>query len=203
MPGDQELDIEYISRGIKKEHDEKIVGAGLPELKIFLECGRYITGPHGYLISRVRHVSSKYKDFVGVDACMSNLMRPALYNAYHEITVLGKEDATRDRTYDVTGYLCENNDKFAVDRSLPEVRRGDLIVIHDVGAHGYSMGFNYNGSLKSGEFLFTNDKTFKMIRRCERLEDYFSTLSFPGSQFYLAMETESKQCLSEDMKTYT
>ena len=141
-----------------------------------MECGRVITGPYGYLVTTVRHLKHIYKDYVGVDACMANLMRPALYRAYHHITIMGKEG--NDHKYDVTGSLCENNDKFAIDRMLPEAERGDILVIHDTGAHGHAMGFQYNGKLRSAEFLMRKDGSFFMIRRREEEEDYFTTLNF-------------------------
>jgi len=143
-----------------------------------MESGRMITGPYGYLVSRVLHLKDTYKKYVGLDACMANLMRPALYGAYHHITVPGKESLPRDRVYDVTGSLCENNDKFAIDRPLPEIGVGDLVVIHDAGAHGHAMGFNYNGKLRSAELLLREDGSVEMIRRAETLDDYFATIDF-------------------------
>jgi diaminopimelate decarboxylase len=141
-----------------------------------MENGRCITGPHGYLVSRVIHQKNIYKRYIGLDACMANLMRPGMYGAYHHITVLGKEDAPLTETYDVTGSLCENNDKFAVDRKLPKIDRGDLVAIHDSGAHGHAMGFNYNGKLRCAEFLMKEDGSVQMIRRAETVDDYFATL---------------------------
>jgi diaminopimelate decarboxylase len=146
-----------------------------------MESGRAIMGPYGWLVTRVLHLKHTYKDFVGLDACMANLMRPALYGAYHHITVVGKNGSPADKVYDVTGSLCENNDKFAIDRSLPKTEEGDIIVIHDTGAHGYAMGFNYNGKLRSAELLLKPDGSVKQIRRAETLEDYFSTVEFPSS----------------------
>ena len=175
------VDVDYVSEGVKKAYDEIVRPAGLDPLKIVMECGRYITGPHGYLVSRVRHVAHKYKTYVGLDATMANLMRPAMYGAYHHITVAGKEREKADRVYDVTGSICENIDKFAIDRKLPEIERGDLLVIHDTGAHGYAMGFNYNGKLRSAEVLLKTDGSFDLIRRAETVDDYFSTLRFPGA----------------------
>jgi diaminopimelate decarboxylase len=137
-----------------------------------------ITGPHGYLVSTVLHLKHTYKDYVGLDASMANLMRPALYGAYHHITVLGKENQPADRTYDVTGSLCENNDKFAIDRRLPALEPGDIVVIHDTGAHGHAMGFNYNGKLRSAELLLRENGEVIPIRRAETPEDYFATLDF-------------------------
>lgn len=140
-----------------------------------MECGRYITGPHGYLVTKVRHLKETYKKYAGVDACMADLMRPGMYGAYHHITVLGKENSEKTQTYDVVGSLCENNDKFAIDRDLPVLEEDDVLVIHDSGAHGHAMGFNYNGKLRPAEFLI-KDREFKMIRRAETVEDYFRTL---------------------------
>jgi diaminopimelate decarboxylase len=141
-----------------------------------MEHGRYITGPNGYLITKVLHIKESYKKYAGIDANSANLLRPAMYKAYHHITVLNKNSDEKTELYDVVGSLCENNDKLATDRLLPELKRGDVLVFHDVGAHGYSMGYNYNGKLRSAEFLFTKDGEFKMIRRAETLDDYFATL---------------------------
>ena len=149
-------------------------------MQIFTENGRVITGPYGYLVSQVIHEKHIYKNYIGLDACMANLMRPGMYGAYHHITVLGKEEIPADSTYDVTGSLCENNDKFAIDRDLPKIECGDYLVIHDTGAHGHAMGFNYNGKLRSAEFLFKENGKAQMIRRAETLEDYFTTLEFPA-----------------------
>jgi len=177
-PEEKALDYDFIAAGIKKAYDEIIVENGLDPVKIFLECGRIITGPYGYLVTSVRHLKHTYKDFVGCDACMADLMRPAIYGAYHHITVLGKEDEPTTKMYDVTGSLCENNDKFAIDRPLPEVQVGDIIVIHNTGAHGHAMGFNYNGKLRSAELLLRENKEVTEIRRAETVDDYFSTLDF-------------------------
>ncbi len=177
-PEEKEMDLYYVSDGIKKIYEEMIVPADLDPLKIVFECGRMITGPYGYLVSTVRQVAEKYKLYAGLDSCMTNLMRPALYGAYHHITVPGKENLPTDNTYDVAGSLCENNDKFAIDRKLPELETGDLIVIHDTGAHGHAMGFNYNGKLRSAELLLGKDGNVKMIRRAETMDDYFATLDF-------------------------
>ncbi len=177
-PEQEPVDIEYISRGIKQAYQEKIEGSALHPLKLYMETGRMITGPYGYLVSRVLHIKDTYKLYVGLDSSMANLMRPALYGAYHHITILGKENEPLDYTYDVTGSLCENNDKFAIDRSLPKIDIGDIVVIHDSGAHGHSMGFNYNGKLRSAEFLLKADGSVEKIRRAETAEDYFSTLDF-------------------------
>ncbi len=143
-----------------------------------MECGRVITGPHGYLVSRVIHKKDTYRQYIGLDASMANLMRPGMYGAYHHIAVLGKENDRASQVYDVTGSLCENNDKFATGRKLPKIEIGDLLVIADAGAHGHSMGFNYNGKLRSAEFLLTEKGKFKLIRRAETLEDHFATLEF-------------------------
>jgi len=174
LPEAQEIDLSLISNGIKKLYEEK----EMTPLKIFMECGRYITGPHGYLVTTALHLKNTYKNYVGVDATMANLMRPAMYGAYHHITVLGKEGQPQNRTYDVVGSLCENNDKFAINRSLPEIQPGDVLVIHDAGAHGHAMGFNYNGKLRSAEFLLKSTGEMQMIRRAETEDDYFATLNF-------------------------
>ncbi len=179
-PGEQAVDLEKVSQGIKKAYHELIVPAGLDPLRVVTENGRVITGPYGYLVTRVIHEKHIYKEYLGTDASMANLMRPGMYGAYHHITVMGKEGSPSDKTYDVTGSLCENNDKFAIDRSLPEVSVGDLLVIHDGGAHGHSMGFNYNGKLRSAEILLGSDGSFKQIRRAETYDDYFATLDFSG-----------------------
>ncbi|HOS38271.1 MAG TPA: diaminopimelate decarboxylase [Spirochaetota bacterium] len=175
-PDQDAVDLEALSAEIKAEYERTIVPAGLHPMKIFMECGRMVTGPYGYLVSRVLHLKNIYKQYVGLDACMANLMRPALYGAYHHITVMGKEGAPRDRVYDVTGSLCENNDKFAIDRALPAIEIGDIVVIHDAGAHGHAMGFNYNGKLRSAELLLRPDGSVKLIRRAETMDDYFATL---------------------------
>ncbi len=175
-PEQQSVDLEAIVKGIEHEYDRYIKPAGLHPLKIFMECGRVIIGPYGYLVTKAIHKKDIYKNYIGVDACMANLMRPALYGAYHHITVMGKEKAVTDKVYDVTGSLCENNDKFAIDRCLPEIERGDILVMHDAGAHGHAMGFNYNGKLRSAELLLKEDGTVRLIRRAETLEDYFATL---------------------------
>jgi diaminopimelate decarboxylase len=177
-PGDKPLDIKYISERISEVYNEKIVSRGLKPLNICMESGRMITGPYGYLVTKAIHKKEIYKDYIGVDACMADLMRPALYGAYHHITVLGKENEKAVKKYDVTGSLCENNDKFAIDRMLPEIETGDILVMHDTGAHGYAMGFNYNGKLRSAELLLKEDGTVEMIRRAETMDDYFATLDF-------------------------
>ena len=175
-PGEKALDYNKVAGEIKKAYDKMLSGHGLNP-KIFLECGRVITGPYGFLVSRVLHMKHIYKDYVGLDANMANLMRPGMYRAYHHITVLGKGDMGKHK-YDVTGSLCENNDKFAIDRMLPEVEAGDIVVIHDTGAHGHAMGFNYNGKLKSAELLVREDGQVVEIRRAETVDDYFATLDF-------------------------
>ena len=185
-PEEEPVDLEAVSRGIQASYEKIIAGNGLAPLALFMECGRMITGPYGYLVSRVRHLKHTYKDYVGLDACMANLMRPALYGAYHHITVLGKEDAPCDSTYDVTGSLCENNDKFAIDRRLPEIEPGDIVVIHDAGAHGHAMGFNYNGKLRSAELLLRRGGEFVQIRRAETEQDLFATLDFDGLASFAA-----------------
>ena len=177
-PEQKAIDLEYVSDKIRERYEQIIVPAGLHPLKIFMESGRMITGPYGYLVARAIHRKNIYKNYIGLDACMANLMRPALYGAYHHITVIGKEDRPPDHTYDVTGSLCENNDKFAIDRRLPEIEIGDIIVIHDAGAHGFAMGFNYNGKLRSAELMLKEDGSVEMIRRAETLDDYLGTLDF-------------------------
>jgi diaminopimelate decarboxylase len=179
-PDQKTIDLGMISHGIRKEYERLITANGLQPLRITMECGRYITGPYGYLVSTVLHKKEIYRNYVGLDACMANLMRPGIYGAYHHITVLGKEDWPLDHIYDVTGSLCENNDKFAINRSLPLIERGDLIVIHDTGAHGHAMGFNYNGKLRSAELMLKPDGTVELIRRAETVDDYFATLDFTG-----------------------
>jgi len=175
-PEQQPVDLQFVSEGIRAEYSAKIAARGLAPLKLALECGRLITGPYGYLISGVRHIKHTYKHFAGMDACMANLMRPGIYGAYHHITVLGKEDLPSDALYDVIGSLCENNDKFAIDRQLPPIEVGDLLVFHDAGAHGHAMGFNYNGKLRSAELLLRENGEVQLIRRAETVEDYFATL---------------------------
>jgi diaminopimelate decarboxylase len=177
-PEQDAVDVRVVSEGIRRAYDDMIRPAGLHPLKLFMEMGRMITGPYGYLVTRVRHLKETYKKYVGLDACMANLMRPAIYGAYHHITVLGKEDGRLEMTCDVTGSLCENNDKFAINRQLPKVQVGDFLVIHDAGAHGHAMGFNYNGKLRSAELLLKADGSVQQIRRAETIEDYFHTLDF-------------------------
>ncbi|AET69919.1 diaminopimelate decarboxylase [Desulfosporosinus orientis DSM 765] len=179
-PEQEPVSLEAVSQGIKEAYEQHIVAKGLDPLKIAMESGRMILGPYGYLVTKVLHKKEIYKNYVGVDACMANLMRPALYGAYHHITVMGKEDWPHDYIYDVTGGLCENNDKFAIDRALPQMDIGDIVVIHDAGAHGHAMGFNYNGKLRSAELLLKEDGSVELIRRAETLEDLFATLDFSG-----------------------
>jgi len=183
-PAEQAVDLTFFGEGIRKLYEEKIEKAGLAPLDLNMECGRMITGPYGWLISHVLHKKNTYKQFVGLDACMTNLMRPALYGAYHHITVPGKENLPHDLVCDVTGSLCENNDKFAIDRALPEMEIGDLVVIHDAGAHGHAMGFNYNGKLRSAELLLREGGDVIQIRRAETVEDYFATLDVAGLQAF-------------------
>lgn len=177
-PEEEAVDLNVVGQGIKEAYEKKIIPNGLHPLKITMESGRMITGPYGYLVTKVLHKKEIYKNYVGVDACMANLMRPGIYGAYHHITVVGKEDWAKDHMYDVTGGLCENNDKFAVDRELPKVDIGDIVVIHDAGAHGHAMGFNYNGKLRSAELLLKPDGRVDVIRRAETIEDLFATLDF-------------------------
>lgn len=174
-PEEDRISFRYLGERIHELYDEIVVPSGLDPLKITFEMGRAITGPYGYLFTKVRHVTHKYKDYVGVDASMADLMRPALYGSYHHISVPGKQNLERDHIYDVTGSLCENNDKFAIDRALPEMEKGDLIVIHDTGAHGHAMGFNYNAKMRHAEYLKLDGKLLK-IRREETYEDYIRTM---------------------------
>ena len=175
-PEDEDVDIAKVGAGVKEAYDKYLGANGLTDVRIASELGRYITGPAGWLVTRAVHEKHTHKEYIGVDACAADLMRPAMYGAYHHITVLGKENAVCDHMYDVVGSLCENNDKFAIDRYLPKVDMGDLIVIHDTGAHGRSMGYNYNGRLRSAEVLLTSDGDFELIRRAETAKDYFATL---------------------------
>jgi len=171
-------DIKVIGEGVRKAFEEVMVPAGLGEAAIFTELGRFMLAPYGQLITKVIHEKHIYKDYVGVDACAVNLMRPAMYGAYHHITVFGKEDVPCTYKCDVAGSLCENNDKFAIDRMLPPIEIGDYMAIHDTGAHGFSMGYNYNGKLRSAELLLKEDGSVKQIRRAETIADYFATLDF-------------------------
>ena len=173
-------DISEIGREVKRVYEEILVPAGLGEVAIYTEMGRFMLAPYGALVTKAIHEKHIYKDYIGVDACAVNLMRPAMYGAYHHITVLGKETAPHDHVYDVTGSLCENNDKFAIGRELPEIEMGDYLYIHDTGAHGFSMGYNYNGKLRSAELLLREDGSVKLIRRAETPKDYFATYDFCG-----------------------
>ena len=181
-PEQPRCDIGVIGEGVRVKYEEILTPNDMGDVAIFTELGRFMLAPYGHLISTVIHEKHIYREYVGLDACAANLMRPAMYGAYHHITVLGKEDAILDHVYDVTGGLCENNDKFAIERSLPEIQIGDIVAIHDTGAHGFSMGYNYNGKLKSAEILLKTDGTFKMIRRAETPKDYFAT--FDCFDFY-------------------
>lgn len=177
-PEDEPQNLEYIGAKVKEAYDRIIVPSPVKKLSIKTELGRYMTGSHGILVTKAIHEKKTYKDYIGVDACAVDLMRPAMYGAYHHITVVGKEESPCDHIYDVTGGLCENNDKFAIDRPLPEIEIGDILAIHDTGAHGYAMGYNYNGKLKSAELLLKEDGSVQMIRRAETPKDYFATFDF-------------------------
>lgn len=179
-PEETAIDYDYIARGMRKAYDKILGPAGLGEVKIFFECGRPITGPYGWLVTQAIHEKHIYREYIGVDASMADLMRPGMYGAYHHLTVLGKEKAPHDQVYDVVGSLCENCDKFAVQRSLPKIDIGDFIIIHDSGAHGRAMGFNYNAKLRAGELLLREDGKIVEIRRRETEADYFATLDFTG-----------------------
>lgn len=177
-PDQEENDIIAIGAGVRAQYEQILAPSGLTDVKIYTELGRFMLAPYGHLITRVIHEKHTHKEYIGVDACAVNLMRPAMYGAYHHITVAGKEDQPLDHVYDVTGSLCENNDKFAIDRPLPEIEIGDLLIIHDTGAHGFSMGYNYNGKLRSAELLLHEDGSVQMIRRAETPKDYFATFDF-------------------------
>ena len=179
-PGQPQNDIMEIGEGVRRAYEEVLVPAGMGNVRLYTEMGRYMLAPYGALVSRVIHQKHIYKEYIGLDACAANLMRPAIYGAYHHITVMGKENAPCDHKYDVTGGLCENNDKFAIDRMLPEINIGDLVFIHDAGAHGFAMGYNYNGKLRSAELLLKEDGSVEMIRRAETPADYISTFDFTG-----------------------
>ena len=179
-PGQTQNDIMEIGEGVRRAYEEVLVPAGMGNVRLYTEMGRYMLAPYGALVSRVIHQKHIYKEYIGLDACAANLMRPAIYGAYHHITVMGKENAPCDHKYDVTGGLCENNDKFAIDRMLPEINIGDLVFIHDAGAHGFAMGYNYNGKLRSAELLLKEDGSVEMIRRAETPADYFATFDFTG-----------------------
>ena len=182
-PEQPRCDIGVIGEGVRVKYEEILTPNDMGDIAIFTELGRFMLAPYGHLISTVIHEKHIYREYVGLDACAANLMRPAMYGAYHHITVLGKEDAILDHVYDVTGGLCENNDKFAVERSLPEIQIGDIVAIHDTGAHGFSMGYNYNGKLRSAEVLLKEDGSFQLIRRAETPEDYFATFDFSDFHF--------------------
>ena len=177
-------DIQTIGDGVRARYEQIMTPAGMGDVAIFTELGRFMLAPYGHLVSTVLHQKHIYREYVGLDACAADLMRPAMYGAYHHITVLGKEDAILDHVYDVIGGLCENNDKFAIERSLPQINVGDIVVIHDTGAHGYSMGYNYNGKLRSAEVLLKEDGSFQLIRRAETPMDYFATLDMTEFQFH-------------------
>ncbi len=179
-PEQEANDIFVIGEGVRKAFEEILVPSGMGDVSIFTELGRFMLAPFGHLVTKAVHEKHIYKEYIGVDACAANLMRPAMYGAYHHITVLGKEDDKAEFKYDVTGSLCENNDKFAIDRMLPEIDMGDYLVIHDTGAHGFAMGYNYNGRLRSAELLKTENGEIKLIRRAETPMDYFATLDYPG-----------------------
>lgn len=183
-PEEKPVDLYNLGKGIESVYNNKIIKQGIGPLDIRLECGRMITGPYGWLISRVLHKKEIYKNYVGLDACMSNLMRPGMYGAYHHITVNGKEDDKNEFLYDITGSLCENNDKFAIDRLMPEMNIGDLVIVHDAGAHGHSMGFNYNAKLRSSELLLRDNGEIIKIRRAETIDDYFQTIDFSGLESF-------------------
>jgi len=177
-PEQEALDYDYIARGMKKAYDAIVVPAGLDPMGLRMEWARIITGPYGWLVTRAIHEKHIYREYIGLDACMADLMRPGMYGAYHHITIAGKEAAPSTQTYDVVGSLCENNDKFAIQRKLPPIAMGDFVLIHDAGAHGRAMGFNYNGKLRCGELLLRPDGTVLQIRRKETVDDYFATLDF-------------------------
>lgn len=185
-PEQQDNDILAIGEGVRKVYEEVLVPAGMGKVKIFSELGRFMIAPNGALVTKAIHQKHTYKEYIGCDACAANLMRPAIYGSYHHITVMGKENAPCDHKYDVTGGLCENSDKFAIDRMLPEIEMGDLLYIHDTGAHGFAMGYNYNGKLRSAEILLQEDGSAKMIRRAETPKDYFAT--FDNGDFAAALD---------------
>ena len=183
-PEEEPNDILAIGEGVRQAYEEVLTPEGMDDVAIFTELGRFMLAPYGHLIAQVIHEKHTYKEYIGLDACAANLMRPAMYGAYHHITVLGKENEPCDHKYDVTGGLCENNDKFAIDRMLPKIEIGDYVVIHDTGAHGFSMGYNYNGKLRSAEVLLKEDGTTQLIRRAETPADYFATLDYEGLKKY-------------------
>ncbi len=182
LPNQEPNNIKEIGEGVRKVFEEVLVPAGMGDIALYTEMGRFMMGPYGQLVTKAIHEKHTHKEYIGVDACAVNLMRPAMYGAYHHITVLGKENAVCDHQYDIVGSLCENNDKFAIDRMMPEIEKGDYLVIHDTGAHGFAMGYNYNGKLKSAELLLKEDGTVQLIRRAETPKDYFAT--FDCFDFY-------------------
>lgn len=188
LPDQKGNDIRVIGEGVRRVYEEILIPAGMGDVAIYTEMGRFMMGPYGALVTKAIHEKHTYREYIGVDACAVNLMRPAMYGAYHHITVLGKENAPCDHSYDVTGSLCENNDKFAIDRLLPGIEMGDYLYIHDTGAHGYAMGYNYNGKLKSAELLLKEDGGVRLIRRAETPKDYFATLD--GLDIYQKLEQE-------------
>ena len=182
-PDEPANNIAAIGEGVRRAYEEILVPAGMGEVRLYSELGRYMLASAGALVTTATHEKHIYKEYIGVDACACNLMRPAMYGAYHHITVLGKENAQADHVYDVVGSLCENNDKFAIDRTLPKVEMGDVLFIHDTGAHGFSMGYNYNGKLRSAELMLRTDGSVQMIRRAETMKDYFATFDFTEFSF--------------------
>ena len=185
-PDQPKNDIAVIGEGVRKVYDEVLTPAGLGNIAIYTELGRYMLAPYGCLVTKAIHEKHTHKEYIGVDACAANLMRPAIYGAYHHITVAGKENSPCDHVYDVVGSLCENCDKFAIDRELPEINKGDFLIIHDTGAHGFSMGYNYNGRLRSAELLLKEDGSVQMIRRAETPKDYFATFDY--TDFYKKLD---------------
>jgi diaminopimelate decarboxylase len=191
-PDQRANDIMAIGEGVRKAFEEILVPAGMGDISIFTELGRFVMGPYGCLVTQAIHEKHIHKEYIGLDACATNLMRPAMYGSYHHITVMGKENQPCDHMYDITGGLCENNDKFAIDRMLPKIDLGDYLVLHDTGAHGFSMGYNYNGKLRSAEILLQEDGVAKQIRRAETPQDYFATLDF--SEFEVAVQPCRNDC---------
>ena len=182
-PEQPQNDIRAIGEGVRQKYEQILTPCGMDDVAIYTELGRFMLAPYGHLVSTVLHQKHIYREYIGLDACAANLMRPAMYGSYHHITVLGKENAPLDHIYDVTGGLCENNDKFAIDRSLPAIDIGDILIIHDTGAHGFSMGYNYNGKLRSAEVLLKEDGSFQLIRRAETVDDYFATFDITPFKF--------------------
>ena len=200
-PWQEPNDIMVIGEGVRRAFEEVLVPAGMDDVSIYTEMGRFIMGPYGALVAKCIHHKHTYKEYAGLDACAANLMRPAMYGAYHHITVLGKENALHDRTYDVTGGLCENNDKFAIDRNLPRIDIGDYVYIHDTGAHGFSMGYNYNGKLRSAELLLREDGSVELIRRAETPKDYLRPSTSPACSTTSSKKTAKKSALSRTLET--